>query len=113
MNERMLSSRAENFLKHGLPLTLALGGSAVLGINYGVDTLAKETPKCIPTAEQVTIQPGDTLWTIANTYVPDADTRETVHGIVQDNPAAIDSAGDIHPGHTLSVEVCLPTGQTE
>lgn len=113
MNERMLSSRTENLLKHGLPAALALGGVAIFGISHAANTLAKETPDCSPSIEQVTVQTGDTIWGIAEAYVPDVDPRETVHTIVQNNPAAIDHNGDIHPGHTLSVEVCLPDHKSE
>jgi LysM repeat protein len=104
MNERyMTASRTENFLKHGLPATLALGGIAAIGVNYSAST-----PDCEPATKQVTVQTGDTLWRIANTHVPDADTRDSIHAIAQNNPNSLDDAGKIHPGDTLSIDVCLP-----
>lgn len=113
MNERKLSSRAENFLKHGLPATLALGGVAAFGVSHAVSTLEKESLECSPAIEQVTVQQGDTLWDIARTHAPDADPRDTMHEIALNNPEAIDIAGDIHPGSSLSIEVCLPDNKNK
>lgn len=112
MNERMLSSRAENFLKHGLPATIALGGIAVFGVSYAADNLTHETPECTPTNKQVTVQSGDTLWSIAESLAPNDDPRDTIHDIAISNPDAVD-ASKIHPGATLSVEVCLPDKKAE
>ena len=109
MNERyMTASRTENFLKHGLPATLALGGIAAIGANYSAST-----PECTPTTEQITVQPGDTLWDIASIYAPGTDARDTIHAIAYDNPNAVDDAGKIHPGNTLSIDVCLPDNEVK
>ena len=47
------------------------------------------------------VSPGDTLWTIAKTYRPDADPREIVWEIQQ----ASDTTALIRPGQVLRVPV--------
>jgi hypothetical protein len=108
MNEKIVSSRAERLLKRGLPTAIALGGCATFGISQGVAAFEHQTTECTPSTEHVTVQPGDTMWDIANLYSPDMDTRDAVLAITHNNPAAVDRAGEIHPGTTLSIDVCLP-----
>lgn len=47
------------------------------------------------------VEPGDTLWTIAKHYRPDADPRETTWLIQQEN----DCGSVIYPGQVLRVPV--------
>ena len=44
-----------------------------------------ESAKAAPIAELITVQPGDTLWAIANQVSPDRDPREVVWEIRQLN----------------------------
>ena len=55
----------------GLVLTIARAGTALGGL-----TLA--TPERLPHVQQVVVQPGDTLWSIAQRAVPGHDVRPVV-----------------------------------
>jgi len=55
----------------GLVLTIARAGSALGGL-----TLA--TPERLPHVQHVVVQPGDTLWSIAQRAVPGHDVRPVV-----------------------------------
>jgi LysM repeat protein len=50
--------------------------------------------------EQVTVMPGDTLWNIATTIAPDADTQQVVADIVSLNQ--LDTA-TVQPGQRLAI----------
>lgn len=73
----------------------------------GIAALIITNPSASPAGEaeaptsKIEVQPGDTLWQLANEIQPDSDPREVVHAIVALNDLA--SAGDIHPGDTLVV----------
>lgn len=51
-------------------------------------------------AEQIVVQPGDTLWSIARVQAPEIDPRDVIGKIVDLN--GLDSAA-IYPGQVLSV----------
>lgn len=52
---------------------------------------------------QVQVEPGDTLWSIAEQYMPaDMDRRESVYIISKANET---SASELYPGQTLKVPV--------
>ena len=53
---------------------------------------------------QVEVQPGDTLWQIADEYMPsDMDPRESVYQISKCNDNL--SASELHPGQVLKIPV--------
>jgi LysM repeat protein len=52
---------------------------------------------------KVMVQPGDTLWHLADIAAPEADLREAVSEIMRLN--GLDSASDIRPGDVLVVPV--------
>lgn len=51
---------------------------------------------------EVVVQPGDTLWTIAKSQVPDSDPRDVVGSIRDLNQL---QSADIFPGQVLTVFV--------
>ena len=52
---------------------------------------------------QIQVEPGDTLWAIAEEYMPDSmDRRESVHLISQVNDT---SASELYPGQILDIPV--------
>ena len=55
----------------GLVLTIARAGSALGGLSLA-------TPERLPHVQQVVVQPGDTLWSIARRAVPGQDVRPVV-----------------------------------
>lgn len=68
-------------------LLLALAAACLLAFGYareaaGSPLLAGTVPAA---AQTVTVAPGDTLWGIARTRYPDADTRQKVFEIEQLN----------------------------
>ncbi len=63
--------------------------------NPGIRALGPDS-----TAEQIVVQPGDTLWSIARTQVPEVDPRDVIAKIVKLN--ALGSA-QIFPGQVLNV----------
>lgn len=52
------------------------------------------------TFEQVTVMPGDTLWSIAQEFAPSADPRDVVDDIMQLNALP---SGQLAAGQTLSL----------
>ena len=59
----------------GLVLTIARAGAAL-----GGSSLA--TPERLPHVQQVVVEPGDTLWSIAQRMVPGHDVRPVVDAMV-------------------------------
>jgi hypothetical protein len=51
-------------------------------------------------AAKVLVRPGQSLWSLAEAYDPDADPRSVIQEILQLNPAATDQ---IQPGQLLWV----------
>lgn len=62
-------------------LVVALAAIALLtGVTWGVGTLAfSATP--VSSGTQYVVQPGDTLWSIAQDHAPNSDPRRTVEAI--------------------------------
>ena len=50
--------------------------------------------------EQVTVMPGDTLWNIATTIAPDADTQQVIADIVSLNQL---ETATVQPGQRLAI----------
>lgn len=61
----------------GILGTLTIG-IAVSAIAFTAWTLAQPTEPMVAPVEYVYVQPGDTLWSIAQTHYPDHDPREVV-----------------------------------
>jgi len=77
----------------GLGIVLAAGkAGAALG---GTTTLAPAERR--PHVVTVVVEPGDTLWSIAQRLAPEADTREVVDAIV-----AARGTATIVPGETVT-----------
>lgn len=77
-------------------LALAFGAFVVVG---GPAVSSKDAHH--PAAEQVVVEPGQTLWDIAQRVAPGEDTQEVIAEIVDLN--ALASAGDIRAGQPLDV----------
>ena len=95
----------EGIMKRSLVYILL---STLLGCTFFslffINALAKETPgpKMISYYTYIQIQPGDTLWSIAETYTEGTDLTidEYVHRLKQMNHIGEDT---IHTGHYLTV----------
>ena len=79
-----------------------------------MNALAKETqrPKMISYYTYIQIQPGDTLWSIAETYTKETDltVEEYVHRLKQMNHIGEET---IHTGHYLTVMYQRPEMEEE
>lgn len=77
----------------------ALAVIAAVVVMFGAATVAtNDDPAAVTT---VTVQPGQTLWSIAAEARPDADIRETVDQIIRLN--ALDGGDALPIGATLAV----------
>ncbi|WP_347344482.1 LysM peptidoglycan-binding domain-containing protein [Microbacterium sp.] len=84
----------------GLSLAIVSGGGA----------LASDAPAA-PAVEfaTVSVQPGDSLWTIAETIAPEADPRDVVDGIMRLN-GLTSSALDVGQSLAIPREFATPAG---
>lgn len=87
-----------------LPAVLALGFAIVSG---GGALASGEQSAPTGTFEQVTVVPGDSLWSIAQAVAPESDPRDVVDAIVRLN--ALDS-GQIAAGQSISIPLEYSTG---
>ncbi|WP_256131058.1 cell division suppressor protein YneA [Anaerovorax odorimutans] len=77
-------------------LITATAATTILGFN-NADGMTKQE------YIQVQVESGDTLWSIADQYMPaDMDRRESVYIISQTNET---SASELYPGQTLKIPV--------
>ena len=74
----------------GLVLTIARAGTAL-----GGSTLA--APERLPHVQHVVVQPGDTLWSIAQRAVPGHDVRPVVDAMARTLGTTTVVAGEIVP----------------
>jgi hypothetical protein len=79
---------------------------ASLGLAFGAFTVVSDPAQSThvthhAAAEQVVVEPGQTLWDIAQQVAPGEDTRTVIAEIVDLN--ALASAGDIRAGQPLYV----------
>jgi LysM repeat protein len=74
---------------------------AIFGAAFLLVALATAVHGSAPAAyDTVTVRPGDTLWSIASQRYPDADPRQMVDEIAQDNHM---SRPIVYPGERLKV----------
>lgn len=66
-------------------VVLALAIITALMIVFGSGTAATSDAGVITGTTNVTVQPGETLWSIAGEANPDGDIRDTMHDIVKLN----------------------------
>ncbi|MBJ7602936.1 MAG: LysM peptidoglycan-binding domain-containing protein [Candidatus Dormibacteraeota bacterium] len=77
---------------------MAIGLAVFCLLAFG---LARSALGGAPTAyETVTVQPGDTVWSIAAEHYPQSDTRVKVGEIEHDNSL---SGPSLHPGQRLKL----------
>lgn len=88
-----------------LPAVVALSIAIVSG---GGALASGEGSVPAGTFEQVTVLPGDTLWSIAESVAPAADPRDVVDAIVRLN--ALDS-GQLDAGQSISIPLEYATGK--
>lgn len=90
----------------GIPLLLAAAAVLTLiGFFNAPATAVEGGAGMQPTAAvSYTVEPGDTLWTVASTVAPTEDIREVVAGMVELNSL---QTATIHAGQRLFV----PTGE--
>ncbi|MFT3798668.1 MAG: LysM peptidoglycan-binding domain-containing protein [Microbacterium sp.] len=88
-----------------LPAVVAL--SIAIGFSGGA-LAANESGAPAGTFEQVTVMPGDTLWSIAETVAPGADPRDVVDAIARLNAL---SSGALDAGQTIAIPLEYATGK--
>lgn len=102
--ERIRLTRRGRLLLLGLPAVAVLVAAAVgLVLLLGAFTnqaqaSAQEQPGV--TAAEVTVAPGDTLWSVAVSADSDAEIQEVIARIAELNDL---SSSELHPGQTLYV----------
>jgi len=97
-----LSPTALRLTRRGM-VALALGVAAVGGVLLLVAHVSAPSPAARPVgmpAAVVTVQPGDTLWSIAGQVAPRRDPRLVIEQLRQSNHLATVS---LTPGQTLKV----------
>ena len=77
---------------------IALVAGAVLALSLGLAKAAWGGAS--GDFETVTVQPGDSLWSIASARYPGADVRERIWEIQQANPGV---SASLYPGELLKV----------
>lgn len=87
-----------------LPAVVALGIAIVSG---GGALASGDASAPAGTFEQVTVVPGDTLWSIAESVAPESDPRDVVDAIVRLN--ALES-GQLEAGQSISIPLEYTTG---
>ena len=71
----------------GLLLTIARAGATLGGLSLA-------TPERLPHVQQVVVQPGDTLWSIAERLVPGHDVRPVVDAMERTLKTSVVVAGE-------------------
>ncbi|MEO6500706.1 MAG: LysM peptidoglycan-binding domain-containing protein [Jatrophihabitantaceae bacterium] len=97
-----LSSATLRLTRRGV-VAIALGVAAVGGLLLLVAHLSASSPTAaavLPPGGVVTVQPGDTLWSIAGQVAPDRDPRGVVERIRESNHL---TSVSLIPGQTLKV----------
>lgn len=84
-------------------VSIALAVISTLAIVFGSAVVATGEAPVEGTVTTVTVQPGQTLWSIAAEARPDADIRATVDQIVRLN--ALEDGASLPIGATLAVPV--------
>ncbi|MDJ0321905.1 LysM peptidoglycan-binding domain-containing protein [Pseudarthrobacter sp. PS3-L1] len=86
----------------GLPLMLLAAGMMMLAVflNAPAQASSSVSDLGVTATVPVTVQSGQSLWSIAAAVVPERDTRDVIADIVQLNNL---SAADVHPGQELFV----------
>lgn len=84
-------------------VAVALAVLTTLAIVFGSAVVASNEAPVEGTVTTVTVQPGQTLWSIAAEARPDADIRATVDQIVRLN--ALEDGAELSIGATLAVPV--------
>lgn len=81
-----------------LALAIALAVAYFLGL--GASQAGADSTVSTVSFEQITIMPGDTLWSIAGAIAPNADTQQVIAEIVSLNQ--LDTA-TVQPGQRISI----------
>ena len=84
-------------------VSVALAILSTLAVVFGSAVVATDEAPVEGTVTTVTVQPGQTLWSIAAEARPDADIRATVDQIVRLN--ALEDGAELPIGATLAVPV--------
>jgi hypothetical protein len=87
--------RAVLTLLIAIPLAI---GAAITGI--GAIGAAAGTQGSTATFQSVTVEPGESLWQVAQAVAPTADPRDVIADILNLNDL---SSGDVQPGQRLAI----------
>jgi Tfp pilus assembly protein FimV len=83
----------------GTILALALAAGAYF-LGFGASQAGADPTVSTTSFEQVTVMPGDTLWSIAGNIAPAADTQQVIADIVSLNQL---ETATVQPGQRLSI----------
>ena len=92
-----LNRRGRLFFGTLLALSLA-AGAYFLG--FGASQAGADSTVSTVSFEQITVMPGDSLWSIAATIAPNADTQQVIADIVSLNQ--LDTA-TVQPGQRIAI----------
>jgi len=81
-------------------------GAAVAGV--GALGAAAGTHSGTAAFEYVTVEPGESLWQLAESVAPNADPRDVIAGILNLNDL---SSGEVQPGQRLAIPAQYANGQ--
>lgn len=89
-----------------LPVTASIGAAVLLGGGAAIGSDEPGAPA--GTFAEVTVMPGETLWSIAQRIAPQADPREVVSEIVSLNQL---QSSAVDAGQSLSLPAAYSTGR--
>jgi len=83
----------------GTLLAVALAGGAYF-LGFGASQAGADSTVSTTSFEQITVMPGDSLWSIAGDIAPNVDTQQVIADIVSLNQ--LDTA-TVQPGQRLAI----------
>ena len=83
----------------GTIIALALAAGAYF-LGFGASQAGADSTVSTTSFEQVTVMPGDTLWSIASNVAPNADTQTVIAEIVSLNQL---ETATVQPGQRLAI----------
>jgi hypothetical protein len=83
----------------GTIIALALAAGAYF-LGFGASQAGADSTVSTTSFEQVTVMPGDTLWSIAATIAPNADTQQVIADIVSLNQL---ETATVQPGQRIAI----------
>lgn len=96
---RVTASPTRIFVRRATALLVL--AAAVWALLFGQSAIASNTPGANATSfSYVTVEAGDTLWSLAETYATDEDARDWIQDLASLNALA---SAEIYPGQKLAL----------